>query len=153
MTYLRGGLSIPLTRPTVTIPAVFATAAAPNFGCRRAVRAYCFAIAQHNDWRLLFDVRDETGLSYDVDDASEITVYIARNNRKAPAGADLTWTLSGGTVVLGIGSQFYVDLSVAQTGSLTPGRNYYEATVNNNGTVQTVAAGDVFVQDTIYGDS
>lgn len=153
MTYLRGGISLPLTRPTVTIPAVYSTDAAARFGCRRAVKWYCFAVAQNNDWRLLFDVKDENGLVLDVSDASAITVYVARNKRKAPAGADLTWTLSGNGVVLGIGSQFYVDMSTTQTGGLTPGKNYYEATVVLNGSTQTVAAGDLWLQDTIYGDS
>lgn len=150
MTYIRSGLSIPLTRHKVTIPAVYSVDDAANFGCRRAVRYACKAIAEHNDTRLLFSVKDEDGLALDISTASEITVYIARHVRATP---DLTFTLTGGTVVLGIGSQFYVDLSVTQSGSLTPGRNYYEATVEYNGSVQTVAAGQLYVQDTIYGDS
>lgn len=107
-------------------------------------------IPQHDDKRFRFNAIDQSGTALDVSTAQEITFIIATSVNGTTL---LTKTLTGGTIQIGINTQFYLDITSAESGGLGVGRKYCEARITNSaGDHQTVGAGPFTVQDTKIGD-
>ena len=103
-------------------------------------------IAQYDDKRFRFNAINQSGSALDVSTAQEITFKILT---RVNGTTLLTKTLTGGTIQIGINTQFYLDITSAESGGLGVGRKYCQARVfNSAGDVQTVGAGPFTVQGT-----
>lgn len=104
-------------------------------------------MAQGDDKRFRVNVVDQNGTPVDISSSTEIVFKIA-NRVRSPA--ILTKSLTTGTILIGVNSQFYFDISDTESANLPPGNLYCEARItNSDGDRQTVGAGRFTVQDTL----
>lgn len=136
--------SIPVVMTCIT--AIFRSGCSP----RDCISSPAICIPQHDDRRVVIKFVDSNGTPFDITGATEITVIISKAVNTAPS---ITKTLTGEGLVRANPTTVIFLLSSAETGGLSPGRNYYECRIQNlTGKKTTVLSGVLEVQDTLIGD-
>lgn len=141
-----------LLRPNPPRPmAIFDATWRRSAGRRACAPDRDLCLCQHDDLMVLVNVADDLGAPVDLSGLQEAVFTIAATVRAA--SAEITRTLSGGSIRLGTNAQVYFTLASADTGALAAGTHHHELRLTNAaGWDQTVLLGRCLVQDTFIGD-